>query len=826
VLEELSLQHLKSILPPEWICREEHEDYGLDVRVELVAQEDVTALEFSVQLKATDHLKTSGGDVVHRCKVSTAAYFLRRPEPVMYVVYDAQGGEAYWLWVKPYLEGLDESRPGWREQETVGIRIPRLNVLSLASVEEIARYVQAWWAEVVPRVGAGDVSLPAAGEIPRPGGLPPGSRLPFTRNELFTGREVPLKALALALLYDQHISALATQAVAGMGGVGKTQLAVEFAYRYGRFFYGVHWLNAGSPAGLGAEVAACGAAMGLEPWPKEQPEQVARTLDAWRRGGPRLVVLDNLEEVEPAREWLGRLSGGGARVLVTARRQDWPRDLGLDPLRLEVFSEEESLAFLREYLGEERATEAELGELAERLGHLPLALELAGRYLGGLARLTVGEYLERIEDVCGHPSMADWRAELGNPTGHDLDLAKTFAASWERVEDETAREVFLIVGWCAPNQAVPWEVLERAAPSAGSGQVLDREACDAAVGVLAGLGLVEVEDPQAGPLVHPLLGEFARALAGAGEGLAAVTGALVQMARRANAQMDETGSPSHFEPLLPHVRTVAEAGGTEAPPDDGSLWVNLDYYLDRVADYAGARAACERGVRLGEKVYGRDHQEVALRVNNLGGVLRAQGDLAGARGCFERALGIDERVYGPDHPAVARDVNNLGNVLQAQGDLAGARGCFERALGIDERVYGLEHPNNLGGVLQDLGDLAGARGCYERALGIDERVYGPEHPAVAIRVNNLGTVLWDQGDLAGARGCYERALGIDERVYGPEHPNVAIRVNNLGSVLRAQGDLAGARGCYERALGILEKSLPASHPYIRIARRNLESLGK
>ena len=115
VLEELSLQHLKSILPPEWISEEVRRDYGLDVRVELVAQEGVTALEFSVQLKGTNELDMSGGDVLHRCKVPTAHYFLKRPEPVMYVVYDAGGNTAYWVWGQPYWKGLDESKPGWRE---------------------------------------------------------------------------------------------------------------------------------------------------------------------------------------------------------------------------------------------------------------------------------------------------------------------------------------------------------------------------------------------------------------------------------------------------------------------------------------------------------------------------------------------------------------------------------------------------------------------------------------------------------------------------------------------------------------------------------------
>jgi len=218
-------------------------------------------------------------------------------------------------------------------------------------------------------------------ELPEPGPLPPGSHLPFHRNALFTGRTEPLKKLARALLRDGATSTLVTQAVQGMGGVGKTQLAVEFAHRYGRFFHGVHWLNGAQPGALGADVAVCGEAMALPGWPQKQPEQVERTLEEWRRGGPRLVVLDNLEKVAAARAGRARLSGGAVRVLLTARRADWPRDLGLRPLRLEVFTPEESHEFLRRYLPEERAgaTDADVDGLAERLGHLPLALVVGGR---------------------------------------------------------------------------------------------------------------------------------------------------------------------------------------------------------------------------------------------------------------------------------------------------------------------------------------------------------------------------------------------------------------------------------------------------------------
>jgi len=690
-------------------------------------------------------------------------------------------------------------------------------------------------------------SAPAPDILPDPGPLPPGFRIPFQRNALFTGRVEPLKTLARALLEEDGRSALVTQAVAGMGGVGKTQLAVEFAYRYGRFFHGVHWVNAGEPEAIGAEVAACGAAMGLPGWPEKQPEQIARTLGEWQRGGRRLVVLDNMERVGAAQEWLARLGGGTVRVLVTARRTDWPGFLGLRPLRLESFTPEESRAFLRQHLPDGRATEADLRALAERLDHLPLALELAGRYLGGHARLSVADYLVRLESMWEHPSMAGWREELRSPTEHDLRLAETFAVSWERVKDETARRLFLLAGYCAPNQPIPCEVLEEALRSKSVGGFWRRLAgflgrrapeldCDGALGVLTGLGLLEMGHPEAGPTIHPLLAEYGCAIAPSapeGEGvLGALTGALARLARAANHRMDQTGSPSHFVPLLPHVRLVADRAEEEGLQDVANLWGNLGYYLQRVADYAGARAADERALAIGERAFGPDHPKVARDVNNLGSVLRALGDLAGARAAFERALAIDERALGPDHPQVAIFVNNLGDVLRDLGDLAGARAAFQRALAIGERAFGPEHPkvatcgNNLGLVLRDLGDLAGARAAYERALAIDERAFGPNHPEVATDVNNLGGVLQALGELGGARAAFERALAIDERAFGPDHPKVAIRVNNLGMVLKDLGDLAGARAALERALRIFERFLPPEHPYIRGVRGNLEGLDR
>jgi len=625
--------------------------------------------------------------------------------------------------------------------------------------------------------------------VPLPGDLPPGSYLPFPRNAVFTGRERPLRDLAEALLPDtgDAPAVVVTQAITGMGGVGKTQLAVEFAYRYGYRFKGVHWLDVRDPALLDEQIARSGAAMNVRPWPDELPEQVRRTLDRWRADGPRLLILDNLEDPVAAREVLRRLHHQALRLLITARRRDWPDDLRLRPVPLDEFTPEESRAFLRAFLDKTRAPNADLDALAARLGHLPLALDLAGRYLKRQPFLTVAAYLDRLQDVFAHRSMSGtWRPQLGSATQHDLSLWATFDLSWQQVENEDARRLFLACGFLAANTPIPEAILR--------GAVADTEALGDAVNDLVGLGLLKE-----GPAIHPLMAEFAFRLALPEDApppdpLVAFLDALADLISATNDEIDRTANYALFSPFLPHVRAAAAragvAGERHSPflPIAARLWNSLGYHLHGLADYAGAQAAYERALRIDEAVYGPDHPTVAIRVNNLGSVLRALGDLAGAQAAFERALKIDEAVYGPDHPEVATDVNNLGLVLRA------------------------------------LGDLAGARAAFERALQIDETVYGPDHPTVAIRVNNLGSVLWALGDLAGARAAFERALKIDEAVYGPDHPEVATDVNNLGLVLRALGDLAGAKAAFERALGILRAKLPPGHPHIRIVEENLRGM--
>lgn len=289
------------------------------------------------------------------------------------------------------------------------------------------------------------VGIPTA-----PGGLPPGSYIPFPRNALFTGREKDLEKLSV-LCEPNGSNVVISQAITGMGGIGKTQLAVEFAYRYGHGFKGVHWLDLRDPAGLETEIAMNGEKMLLQPWPDELPSQVTYTLQIWRADGPRLLILDNFEEVGLAHDVLANFQHPNLRILLTSRRGDWPPNLGLQSIRLKMFTKVESLKFLGEYTSKRNDTPDELERLAEHLGRLPLAVELAGRYLQKHARLSIPDYMEQLGNVLDHRSMENWKPELKSATTHDLSLAQTFALSWEQAQDENAKKA-LYHGWLPGTQ--------------------------------------------------------------------------------------------------------------------------------------------------------------------------------------------------------------------------------------------------------------------------------------------------------------------------------------------------------------------------------------
>jgi len=655
-----------------------------------------------------------------------------------------------------------------------------------------------------------------------PGALPWVWNIPHLRNPNFTGRESLLAELRTALTSGQP--AALTQAISGLGGVGKTQLAVEYAYRYAAEYDVVWWVRAEEPATLAADYAGLAGPLDL---PEEDAPEQRVVVEAVRRwlgqNAGWLLVFDNARDPAEVRDYLPQ--GPTGHVLVTSRNPSW-RGVG-SPLSVQVMERVESVDFLLKRTGQ--TDEEAVGALAEALGDLPLALEQAGAYIEATER-SLSDYLKLFHDH---------RLQLlrrGIPsTDYPATVATTWEISFQQVQQASpaGADLLNLCAFLAPDD-IPRDLLSegtRHLPQPLAGTVTDPLAFDEAVAALRRYSLLEVGGDALS--VHRLVQAVARdRLAEDGRRMWAEAAArLVNDAFPSGIQTDVQVWPECAR-LLPHA--LAAAGHAEALEvaleTTGRLLNEAGLYLKERAEFVEAKAVHERALAIGEAAFGPNHPNVAAAVNNLGLVLRDLGDLAGARAACERALAIDEAAFGPDHPSVAIRVNSLGLVLQDLGDLAGARAHYERALVIDEVAFGPDHPkvairvNNLGGVLKDLGDPVGARAAYERTLAIDEAVFGPDHPHVATDVNNLGGVLQDLGDLEGARAAFERALVIFERVLGTNHPNIATLVNNLGMVLKDLGDLAAARAALERALAIDEAVFGPDHPNVATDFNNLGSV--
>ena len=219
--------------------------------------------------------------------------------------------------------------------------------------------------------------LPPRGELPAPGAIPPYSRMELGRNPHFVGREPELHELAARLLYasDGEAQAITTH---GIGGMGKSQLAVEYAHRFGRFYHNVYWVSFAEADSIPAEIAACGLKMAVKPDDFARyalDVQVNQTLNEWGDNRLILLIFDNCEDPQLLKQW--RPQAGRCRILLTSRRAAWSSHLA-QTIKLETLTRPQSMALLRRLTG---ADSPYYEAIADEVGDLPLALQLAGNYL-------------------------------------------------------------------------------------------------------------------------------------------------------------------------------------------------------------------------------------------------------------------------------------------------------------------------------------------------------------------------------------------------------------------------------------------------------------
>lgn len=648
----------------------------------------------------------------------------------------------------------------------------------------------------------------------------------------FVGREDELKSLHGFLTDGESV---AISAVSGMGGIGKSELALQYIYRYQEDHKGgILWLDGGEDTFAQEIIGFAIAILDLE-MPQDVPTQqkVDRVWAHWQGTDPVLVVVDNInkqQDFEAIQSFLPYAAR--FRVLVTSRVQlARLRNLPLDLLPLEKAVELlERLSKATERNNWDRAA-AE--NLCKRLGRLPLAVTLVGSYLGLDLNLGLGEMTALLEKKGLDARCLD----KPDPTVAKRGVKAAFDLSWEHLTAETQRLACVLAMFArAP---IEWRLVENTFISADTDSEespqFDRFDLKEWRQELMRYSLLQgVELPEqgrSGYQLHPLIWEYLRQK---------ISKVLDEQIRRSMVKAIVTEAKTikgnapftdyeKVRPSIPHVTEVAEEWTTNLADEDVIQSCNaLALFYGGFVDYEQEEFWNSKNVELAKRRLPENHPDIAATLNNLAELYRGQGKYTEAEPLYLEALAIDRESLPKNHPDLAIDLNNLALLYKSQGKYTEAESLYLEALAIDRESLPKNHPqlanhlNNLAGLYRAQGKYTEAEPLFLEALAIARESLPKNHPQLAGSLNNLAGLYKAQGKYKEAEPLYLEALAIARECLPKNHPSLATSLNNLALLYESQGKYTEAEPLYLEALAIFEESLGLDHPNTRKVRANYE----
>jgi tetratricopeptide (TPR) repeat protein len=641
--------------------------------------------------------------------------------------------------------------------------------------------------------------------------------LPYpSLGHLFKGREGFLRRLHESLSGDGKTAITGTrQALYGLGGIGKTRAAVEYAWAHEVDYSALLFVVAETPEALRANLVALTKTLVPQADTADDNVRLQGVLGWLAANSGWLLIFDNADSKEAmaaVEALLKDLRGG--RVVVTSRRSDFSGNFA--PLPLDVLPVADAASFLLERTeGRRRRStddEAKAREIAKELDGLALALEQAGAYIAK-RRLTFDGYLQQWRSA-QHDDVLKWFD--ATVTAYPKAVAVTWQTSVAQLT-EPGRRMLERFTWFAPER-VPEFLLDVPVPGAGDENL--HEALDD----LATYSLVTRDE---GPyfLVHRLVQDVTRRSLTGERQQQRLLEALRWIDAAFPGNSDDVRAWPHAEPLAPHAGAVASEADSAGIPDPTARLTNkLGSLLSSKALYAEAEPLYQRSLAISERVLGPDHHDVGHALHGLAWLYRTQGRYAEAKPLLQRSLSIAEKAFGENHPNVGASLDNLAGLYLAEGRYPEAEPLYQRSLSISENALGPDHPsvgtslNNLAGLYYAQRRYAEAESLYRRDLTICEKSLGAEHPDTGMSAGNLAKVLLDQGRYAEAGPLYERALHTLERALGPEHMHVSTALNDLAWFYTETNRSSEAESLYLRAINILRmtsRQIGRTHPYLK-----------
>ncbi|MFI8938306.1 tetratricopeptide repeat protein [Streptomyces syringium] len=621
-------------------------------------------------------------------------------------------------------------------------------------------------------------ALRAPAEVPAPPGL---NNLPAPRSAVFVGRDEDLARLGAAM-----DAGGAPTVVHGLGGMGKSTLALHYAHCHRDRYNPVWWVPAETPDGITLALATLAAH--LDPYAgltASASAEGAAWATAWLQSHEGwLLVLDNAETPDDLAPVIGRLTTG--QHLITSRRATGWHHLA-QPLGLRTLAPDASTDLLMRITGEPDGPDdgPALEELAAELGHLPLALTQAAAYIQHTA-IAPASYLARLRS---HPARMFAASATDN---HERTIARVWQLTLQAVaaRNPLAVDILRTFAWLGPDD-VPRELAE----------ALDDDpiAVDEALALLHAYSMITLTPRTF--TVHRLVQAVARTPDPADPHRA--EGTIEEARHRAigllvaalpgDPLFNVAGRPRWRE-LLPHVEALA--GHVPPARDDeetAAIWLLTSAFLQSEVRLDRAVGFAERSMAASQRLYGPDDPHTLSSRSILASAYREAGDLAKAVPLLVQNRDDCERVFGPATKGTLTASANLAYAYGLSGEVDLATELHSRNLADCERLLGpddqltLVSRNNLASAYREAGALDRAVPLHEQSAADYARVFGPDHPETLTARSNLAYTYQLAGDLDRAIALHEHVLTARERTLGPTHPHTSLACDLLAN---ARGDAA------------------------------------
>lgn len=683
------------------------------------------------------------------------------------------------------------------------------------------------------------------------------------RNVNFTGRSELLERLHEGL--SAEVTAVVPHALHGLGGVGKTQLAVEYAHRYRSEYDVVWWIPADQPLLVKSTLAGLAPHLGLQAATRSGAEDAAdAVLDALRRGEPFdrwLLVFDNADQPEEITELIPQ---GPGQVIITSRNHRWQGIV--DTLPVDVFTREESVAFLSRRAS---LSTADADRLAEHLGDLPLALEQAGA-LHVETGISIDEYLRELKDRTSR-LLSD-----GKPSEYPMPMTAAWALSVSQLRSKLpeAVDVLRCCAFFGP-EPIPRDVFRLAGHQASDPRLnsifSDTILLTRAIRELGRFALATVDAQARTIQVHRLVQALLRDELEEEQRGRYKHEVHLLLAGATPRKPDERANWPRYDELMAHVLPADVADCSDAGVR--AMVLNVLYYLYRSGNYESARTFAERFVERWSEASGPDHPDVLIAQRHLGGIIRELGEYRAAYDLDNATREKMTEVLGPEHPETLVLSSGFAADLRAVGDWQAARELDERLRLLHVGVFGeqsvatLQIMNNLAIDYSLNSEYAKARQLYEQvhrtqsateekvgepdvlnawnglaravrlhgnameavALGEEAYAYGvnevdAEHLWTLRTARDLSIAKRRAGDLEGSLELAKDVHTRLQRMMGDDHPDTVAAASNLSNALRASGDIDGAYEIAEQAVSRYQSLYGEDHPYVHGCATNLAIL--